>query len=236
MNNIFDKYLLLSLGTNCNVKKYIDTIKPNNPTQFFDYIGTSMWAINELIENDFSGVFNIDDFESMKTSTNYGDIVTNKKYYLRFLHDLKNIDNDKLRVFKYKDSISVCKASNFVECKEKYERRSKRFIDLLSGSNKILFIRLEEDNRNRIMYDMYKEKLQKSELEYTFDLSNTLKRKYTNLDFMILVISFNHDNMYYAKSNVIVLKMIDIIDEYETAGTTIEKLFIFNKDFLLNIL
>ena len=99
-----------------------------------------------------------------------------------------------------------------------------------------MFIRLEEDNRDRIIYDIYKDKLQKSELEYTFDLSNTLKRKYTNLDFMILVISFNHNNMYYEKSNIIVLKMIDIIDEYETAETKIEKLFIFNKDFLLNIL
>jgi hypothetical protein len=234
--NIFDKYILLSLGSNCNVKKYIDTIKPNNPTQFFDYIGTSMWAINELIENDFTDIFNKDDFENMRTSTKYGDIVTNKKYYLRFLHDLKNIDHDKTKVYTINNKIHVCKANNFAECKDKYDRRRQRFIDILTSSNKILFIRLEEDNRDRIIYDIYKDKLQKSELEYTFDLSNTLKRKYSGLDFMILVISFNHDTTYYQEHNVIVLKMIDIIDEYETADSKIEKLIIFNKAFLLSIL
>ena len=234
--NIFDKYILLSLGSNCNVKKYIDTIKPNNPTQFFDYIGTSMWAINELIENDFTDIFNKDDFENMRTNTKYGNIVTNKKYYLRFLHDLKNIDHDKTKVYTINNNIHVCKANNFAECKDKYDRRRQRFIDILTSSNKILFIRLEEDNRDRIIYDIYKDKLQKSELEYTFDLSNTLKRKYTSLDFMILVISFNHDTTYYQEHNVIVLKMIDIIDEYETADSKIEKLIIFNKELLLSIL
>ena len=53
---------------------------------------------------------------------------------------------------------------------------------------------------------------------------------------MILVISFNHDTTYYQEHNVIVLKMIDIIDEYETADSKIEKLIIFNKAFLLSIL
>ena len=234
--NIFDKYILLSLGSNCNVKKYIDTIKPNNPTQFFDYIGTSMWAINELIENDFSDIFNKDDFENMRTSTKYGSIITNKKYYIRFLHDLKNIDNDKTRVLTINNNIHVCKANNFTECKDKYDRRIIRFINILNSSNKVLFIRIEEDNRNRIINDIYKDKLQKSELEYTFDLSNTLKRKYSSLDFMILVISFNHDTIYYLEHNVIILKMIDIIDDYETADSKIEKLIIFNKDLLLSIL
>jgi hypothetical protein len=137
--NIFDKYILLSLGSNCNVKKYLDKIRPNNPTQFFDYIGTSMWGINELIANDFTDMFNINDFESIKTNIKYGDIITNKKYYLRFLHDLKNINFNKPKILNYNNNIHICKASNFIECQHKYERRSERFIELLHSSNKILF-------------------------------------------------------------------------------------------------
>ena len=68
MDLLFNKYTLISLGYNCNIKKYIDSIRLNNPTHFFDYIGTSMWGINELILHNFTDIFNINDFIKIRTN------------------------------------------------------------------------------------------------------------------------------------------------------------------------
>jgi hypothetical protein len=234
MNLLFNDYTILSLGFNCNIKKYIDKIRPNSPTQFFDYIGTSMWGINELIRNNFSDIFNIDEFENMKTNIYYGEIATNKKYYLRFFHDLKNVENNNTKILNYNNNIHVCKKNNFDECKEKYERRSQRFIELLNSSNKILFIRLQENINNIIKHDMYKDKYKKSELEYTFELSNTLKNMYPKLEFIIITISNNQKNEFYKDKNIIVLEQIENITNYETCDIILEKLFDTNKNFIIN--
>ena len=76
----------LSLGNNCFIKKYLNTIQPGE-TNFFDYIGSSQWSINELFLNDFANLFNKEDYVNTKVLTDY-ECVTHKHYYLRFLHDL----------------------------------------------------------------------------------------------------------------------------------------------------
>ena len=116
-------YKIYSLGYNCCVKRYIDTISKKGATNLFDYIGSSMWAINKLFENDFQDLFDINMYKNMEITPNY-NVITNEKYYFRFLHDLKTMDN-------------------FKKFKESYERRIIRFKEDLNNKNKILFIRLE---------------------------------------------------------------------------------------------
>jgi hypothetical protein len=235
MDLLFNNYTLISLGYNCNIKKYIDSIRPNIQTQFFDYIGTSIWGINELIMHNFTDIFNIDDFIKIRTNIRYNEIITNKKYYIRFLHDLKNIENNKNKIFNYNNAIHVCKKNNFDECKEKYERRSQRFIEMLNSSNKILFIRLQEDVKCIIENDIIKNKIKKSELEYTFELSNTLKNMYPKLEFLIITIS-KENNQYYKDNNIIVIKELEDLTKYETCVEKLEKLFKENNDFLVSII
>ena len=54
MNKFMDKFdEVSSLGYNCYTKLYFNSRKMDKETQFFDYIGTSVWSIIELLENDF---------------------------------------------------------------------------------------------------------------------------------------------------------------------------------------
>jgi len=183
-----ENYKIVSLGYNCYVKKYVDEKFGKFETNFFDNIGISMWAINELFQNDFSDLFNIEDYEKMEIISKYF-VFTNKKYYLRFLHDLPDL-------------------SKFNTFKESYERRIKRLDDIIKNQN-ILFIRVEEPQKNRIMYDIYKEKFKKSELDYIKDFSNIIKNKYPNTKFKIIYISDIYDIQLFEDSNLLILNKND---------------------------
>jgi hypothetical protein len=163
-----ETYKIYSLGYNCCIKKYID-IQGKKATNLFDYIGSSMWSINKLVENDFQDLFDINMYKNMEILPNY-NIITNEKYYLRFKHDLKTM-------------------INFEKFKETYKRRIIRFKEDLDNENKILFIRLEESHQDRIIYDQYKENFKKNELEYLKDYSIFLKTKIPFLNFKIIYIS-----------------------------------------------
>jgi len=179
-----ENYKIVSLGYNCYVKKYVDDNFGKMETNFFDNTGISMWAINELFKNDFSDLFNIEDYEKMEIVPKYF-VYTNKKYYLRFLHDLSDL-------------------SRFNTFKESYQRRIKRLDDLIKNQN-ILFIRFEEPQTNRIMYDFYKEKFKKSELDYIKDFSNIIKKKYPNAKFKIIYISDIYEIELFEDSNLLIL-------------------------------
>jgi hypothetical protein len=45
------------LGYNCYTKLYFNSKKIEKETQFFYYIGTSVWSIIDLLNNDFDGMF-----------------------------------------------------------------------------------------------------------------------------------------------------------------------------------
>lgn len=183
-----ENYKIISLGYNCFVKKYVDGKFGKFETNFFDNTGISMWAVNELFENDFSDLFNIEDYEKMEIIPRYS-VYTNKKYYLRCLHDLPDL-------------------SRFNIYKESYERRIKRLDDTIKNKN-ILFIRVEEHQKNRIIYDFYKEKFAKSELDYNKEFSNIIKNKYPNTKFKIIYISDIYDMQLFEDSNLLVLKNSD---------------------------
>ena len=82
MNN-FD--LTISLGYNCYPCMYEEkkagVITKSN---FFDDIATPMWAIKELLINDFNGFFDASKYEKMKMfdGSNF-EFLTNKQYYIR---------------------------------------------------------------------------------------------------------------------------------------------------------
>ena len=79
---------IISLGSNCFIKLFLNDINYKEETYFFDYIGTSMWSINELIENNFNDLFNKDKFEK-KQILFLGKDKYIYQYYLRFKHDVK---------------------------------------------------------------------------------------------------------------------------------------------------
>jgi len=126
---------IVALGSNCYPKLFIrEYLKPaNGETQLFDYCGTSMWSINALIRADFAGI--LSDLSCIPIMENAGPIVTNTKYYIRFLHELASVREANTPLFR-----------------ERMDRRIARFKKLLMDSERILFVRYQENADGRIVY------------------------------------------------------------------------------------
>ena len=226
----FDK--IISLGSNCYVKMFLDSVNFKTETQFFDFIGSSMWAINELFKENFNDLFEdgIDSLEKKRIMCSGDDqyILTHKKYYLRFKHDFKqNFDSE------IKENI---KTSDFKNVRDKYERRKERLIDILKDDKKtLLFIRYEEEQQDRIKYGEDK----KSEIEYIYEFIEIIKQKYPSKKFCILFLSHTMDNDDKRNENLIILKNVKRINIWTESSkkirNTIEQNEILqNQNFLLN--
>jgi len=128
---------ILSLGSNCYPKLFISKVlePANGETQLFDYIGVSMWSINALIRADFEGITEPANFAKLPIFKYVDPVVTNTKYYLRFVHDLK--------------SVAAVQEPEFVA---KIQRRVDRFTDTLKGSKNVLCIRYQENQAGRIVH------------------------------------------------------------------------------------
>lgn len=214
MNNFlksFDK--IISLGSNCYVKIFLDFNYKKKETQFFDYIGSSMWAINELIKNDFKGLYNYDNFEKKLILTE-GDkyIFTNNIYHLRFKHDFKQNFNSEINEIK-NDEI-------FLDFQNKYKRRQTRFIELLNSKDTILFIRYEEDNKNRVKYHN-----KKDELDSVYEFINILKNLNPEKKFFFILLS-QDKNLEDIDNNLLVLK--NPIKDWKKCHIEIKKNFLRN--------
>lgn len=195
MNNIFENYKVISLGYDCYVKM---KFCPNQETHFFDYIGSSMWSINELLKNKFEDVLNFDYFENLEI-TKDTFYITNKKYYIRFPHDFKSITQiGKVKRITMKITEEIKK--KFID---KYTRRISRFYDLLTGNEKLLFIRKEE-HTNRISYPEYNEHIKYTEIYYIREFINILKKDYPNLNFKIIFFSFSQETS--KEDNLLILQ------------------------------
>jgi hypothetical protein len=126
---------IVALGSNCYPKLFIREYlkQANGETQLFDYCGTSMWSINALIRADFAGI--LSDLSSIPIMDNMRPIVTNTKYYIRFLHELASVREANTPLFR-----------------ARMDRRVARFKKLLTDSERILFVRYQENADGRIVY------------------------------------------------------------------------------------
>jgi hypothetical protein len=158
-------YIPISLGYNCYIKRYLDTIR-SSETNLFDWLGTSMWGILSLFQADFKDAFDRSHYSLVKVTTTRRPIVTHNQYYIRVLHDDMNTYT------------------------EKYLRRLERLKRLLDDdqTGHILFIRLEESQSARISYDHYKHHYQHDELHYMRLLVEYLVTNYPKLQFSFVYI------------------------------------------------
>lgn len=217
----FDK--IISLGSNCYVKMFLESIKYSCETQFFDYIGSSMWAVNDLFKENFNDLFEsgMDNFEKkriMYTGDQY--ILTHKKYHLRFKHEFKqnfqSADNDNI------------KTRHFNIFVDKYKRRKNRLLDIMNDDKQtLLFIRYEEDYKNKVIY--YEDK--KSEIEYIYEFIDIIKQKYPLKKFCILFLSHSMENDK-PNENLVILKNIEKINIWTESPIKIKNTIDKNNLFL----
>lgn len=219
----FDK--IISLGCKCYVKLFLDSIKHKSETQFFDYMGSSMWAINDLFKNDFSELLEdgVDSLEKKKILYSGFDkyVLTDKKYYLRFKHDFKQNCNSEI-----KDNIKI---EDFNKVNEKYLRRKERLINILNEDKEtLLFIRYEENQENRIKYFGDK----KPEIDYIYEFIDIIKQKYPLKKFCILFLSDTMENDDKRDENLIILKNLNRINIWTQSPKKIKNTIEQNENFL----
>jgi len=135
----------VSLGYNCHVKVLVDRIGEMDRTGYprlpFDWLGTPMYSICDLLEKDFEG-FNDDTAFKVERRKKHlqTEYLTNTKYDFCFVHDygkdLKNISLTQLD-----------------KTEEDYKRRIKRWKDeVIDSGRHIVFFRLEQLNEERTHY------------------------------------------------------------------------------------
>lgn len=207
---------VISLGYICNVPSYLKNANLRNKAYPFDRVATPMWAVYELIVNNFDQF--LENLESKKLFIDNDDeFVVDTKYYTRLsIHKQKFID----------------------KLKEATKRRIGRFNDVLSDQNKsVLFVRLEEpehydDLGDRIMFDEYTSKYENDEKYYLVKLSDFLKNKYPNLNFKILFMSASGE-FTDPEHNIVGIQKPDIANYRERKGISkIKQTFLKNKQVL----
>lgn len=166
-----DGWTIISLGFNCFPRGYIDAcISPRQKeTQFFDWTGSSLWSIVELLENEFKGIDDPEQYVQLDIRPGTA-MISHKHYYLRFLHDFTPRQHRLGLLHRVPD------------CVAKYKRRAARFLELLQTSKKILFLRFEESTKNRIMVPRDTQMRKPCEMDHLCDLFLLLKRKYPHLE------------------------------------------------------
>ena len=145
MDTLFGKpdAVPVSLGFNCSVARCITLMGERDgcfyERQVFDWLGTGMWAIVMLINNEFRDFLDSDLLEyRLRFAERKEMYPTNIKYDIPMLHD-----------FEQRNSVRIRK-NELAAVVEKYQRRIQRFYSLLRGDKEIVFIRLERNLEDRI--------------------------------------------------------------------------------------
>ena len=188
--DILNHHLVVSLGYNCYIKRFMSYLDISRETDIFDYVGTPMWAINQLIESDFKDLDESDDGlqDSVFQHLNiYGHrVVTNMQYYMRFAHDLKEPSDVKNKEF----------------C-AKLGRRIERFRQHLQTDKGLIFLRLQEKQSGRTV--LHRERYCNSEYEETVRFAKLIGER---VKCPYLVVYINKDLDAYDQG-VLAIKAVD---------------------------
>ena len=234
MNKFMDKFDdVSSLGYNCYTKLYFNSLKMDKETQFFDYIGTSVWSIIELLENDFDGIFDKSNYKIMNIMKTGDDqfLVVNEKYFIRCKHEFKKtLDRKFDPEILHEYEIDKEELEDFIE---KMKRRKERFMNMFASNNSLLFIRYEEDPTGRYDLKQYDEKFNISYMDNLKILSDMFKKINPEKKITILDISHRHDKTEYIKEyEIIKIRMRKRIDHWKKAVVEFENTFSNEKKFI----
>jgi len=222
-----------SLGYNCYTKLYFNSLKMDKETQFFDYIGTSVWSIIELLENDFDGIFDKSNYKIMNIMKTGDDqfLVVNEKYFIRCKHEFKKtLDRKFDPEILHEYEIDKEELEDFIE---KMKRRKERFMNMFASNNSLLFIRYEEDPTGRYDLKQYDEKFNISYMDNLKILSDMFKKINPEKKITILDISHRHDKTEYIKEyEIIKIRMRKRIDHWKKAVVEFENTFSNEKKFI----
>ncbi|MUL34242.1 DUF1796 family putative cysteine peptidase [Priestia megaterium] len=123
---------IFSLGDLCLTSLQL---KDNNLRTFsgiLDWVSSpSLKNVNVLLQNRFADFLNLKNLRIIKYISQWDLLVWDEVYNIGFNHDFKT------------DKNTLTYLGGYAEVKEKYDRRIQRFLEKLSTSQRILFIRTE---------------------------------------------------------------------------------------------
>ena len=237
MNNFIQQFDdISSLGYNCYTKLYLNSKIIKQETQFFDYIGTSVWSIIDLLNNNFEGMFDKSNYKIMNLMKTGDDqfIVVNIQYFIRCKHEFKKTLDKKFDTmnFDYND-IDTIELDQFIE---KMIRRKDRFMNMLSNNKTLIFIRYEEDPTGRLDFKQYDSKFEIHYLDYLKILSSIFKKINPYKKIIIMDVSHRNEKTQYLKEfGIILIKMRKRIDHWKKSVIEFDNTFLNEKTFFENI-
>ena len=194
-------------------------------TQLFDYIGTSAWSIQMLLEKGFQRFFHFPAYSYMRVLEK-GDqyMIVHRDYYLRFKHDFLQ---------SYQRETYHLGEKDYHQFQKKYQRRIPRFFETIRdpSSSKILFLRLEEYNPDRVYYQEYKR--EESEVEQMLALCQSFKTLFPEKNITTLFLTSQvQESQWYQDENLYLLSMPEPILEYDDCETKIHETLLEHMVFL----
>jgi hypothetical protein len=174
---------VISIGYICNVSMLLGTTLKN--TYVFDRTATPMWAVNQLIKNNFQDFMLKDNIKSKKLFTNTENMyAVDEKYYIRLIMKLPLSEE---RYQKFYNNISAAK---------------DRFLEKLSSKGHVLFIRCKEpysykDDGDRILTPDHAKKYQQNESEYVKGFTKMIRNRYPDLKFSVLYLNGEKTTVNY---------------------------------------
>jgi hypothetical protein len=164
METEYDYNHIVSLGYNCEVTNGILEVQMRDAAYPFDWIFSKMWKINEMLRTRFSNFF-------LKENL----IVARYKK-----NPAKEKDNGFIYVHDGPYDI-LCQDNNeYINAKEKYNRRILRLLEILDSGKSVLFV--------RVVYDDI--------IDEHLDFVNILSNLYPNSKFHLLVFCPNTKIMH----------------------------------------
>lgn len=217
LNVLFKNHRVISLGYSCIPKMVLRKFQ-NVETQIFDWVGTTLWGIHNIIEDGFPVITNPDDLMFYYTGKITNNVnITQKKYFIRYQHDFPIINGNNTIDIKLSD-----------EFHQKFKRRMERFKELLeSNQENIVSMHLEDNNDERFetLYDEikpyfpatkdnYHQEQHQLSLNNAKKLVELFKNKYNKKLYMIYLTRFTETH-YIESHNIIIINLNMSLEEYK---------------------
>jgi hypothetical protein len=190
----------VSLGWHCHVALFLqdlgDLEKKRLERNVFDWFGIPMWSICDLVDRSFANLTTREFLKMRPRFTKKKDeILSHLTYDIRFLHEFKTGP----------ESVSN---EEWAEFEDKYKRRVERFQAMLQFSKdtgkKLLFVRMEQDLHEKIVYSEFEKPKEHDELYYVKRFADQMKER--GVKFQILFFTSSFPGGYDPEHNLLSLR------------------------------
>ena len=194
----------VSLGFNCNVSLALKSNNLKKETNIFDYLVSNPKDILKILKEDIN--------EFLEGKPIFLDFCDKTQKY--FITENKDNSNNKKKLALYDKNLNLIFAHDYygtqqsiIDTKNKYKRRIIRFKNILKSKEKVLFIFSGKSDHKDYMSNTHSilslenRSKPKRYLIYLEQLSNYLKKNFSNLKFHILAFNLFNIHEDYEKNN-----------------------------------